>query len=156
QQAGLTYAEQQSTRYATLAHDGWGTVQNAQQWASQQRQSEASVTSAQQTLVATQRQLVVLEAQRDTAEANLAQAIAERDQARLNLSYATVVAAQPGRIVQLAASVGQYAQAGTALTMFVPDEIWVTANFKENQLDHMRPGEDVWLAIDAYPGRAVH
>jgi membrane fusion protein (multidrug efflux system) len=40
--------------------------------------------------------------------------------------------------------------------MFVPDEIWVTANFKENQLDQMRPGDPVTLAIDAYPERRIH
>jgi membrane fusion protein (multidrug efflux system) len=40
--------------------------------------------------------------------------------------------------------------------MFVPDEIWVTANFKEIQLDHMRPGDPATLAIDAYPERKIH
>ncbi len=40
--------------------------------------------------------------------------------------------------------------------MFVPDEIWVTANFKENQLDAMRPGQPVTLSIDAYPEREIH
>jgi membrane fusion protein, multidrug efflux system len=39
--------------------------------------------------------------------------------------------------------------------MFVPDQIWVAANFKEIQLDHMRPGESVTLEIDAYPERAL-
>jgi membrane fusion protein (multidrug efflux system) len=39
--------------------------------------------------------------------------------------------------------------------MFVPDQIWVTANFKEIQLDRMRPGEPVTLKIDAYPGRVI-
>jgi membrane fusion protein (multidrug efflux system) len=39
--------------------------------------------------------------------------------------------------------------------MFIPDEIWVTANFKETQLDAMRPGQAVTLAIDAYPERAI-
>ncbi len=112
--------------------------------------------AAQATLVATVRQLTALKAQRDTAEANLRQAMAQRDQAKLNLSYTTVVAAQPGRVVQLGAAVGQYAQAGTALTMFVPDDIWVAANFKENQLDRMRPGDAATLHIDAYPEHAVH
>jgi membrane fusion protein, multidrug efflux system len=46
-------------------------------------------------------------------------------------------------------------QPGTNLTMFVPDQIWVTANFKEIQLDRMRPGEPVTLKIDAYPGRVI-
>jgi membrane fusion protein (multidrug efflux system) len=95
-------------------------------------------------------------AQRKSAVANLAQAQAQRDQAQLNLSYTTVTAAQPGRVVNLSAAAGQFAQAGTDLTMFVPDEIWVTANFKENQLDHMRPGDPVTLTIDAYPERKIH
>jgi membrane fusion protein (multidrug efflux system) len=97
----------------------------------------------------------VVKAQRSSAEANLAQATAQRDQAKLNLSYATVTAAQPGRVVQLSGAVGQYAQPGTALAMFVPDDIWVTANFKETQLDHMRPGEKVSMHIDAYPDHAL-
>jgi membrane fusion protein (multidrug efflux system) len=155
QQANLTYAEQQSARYGTLAKDGWGTTQNAEQWASQQQQGEASLQAAKEAVVAGVRQLGVLEAQRSMAEANLAQAAAQRDQAQLNLSYTTVVAAQPGRVVQLGAAVGQYAQPGTALTMFVPDDIWVAANFKENQLDRMRPGQPVTLEIDAYPEHAV-
>ena len=40
--------------------------------------------------------------------------------------------------------------------MFVPDDIWVTANFKETQLDAMRPGQPVTLSIDAYPERSIH
>ena len=40
--------------------------------------------------------------------------------------------------------------------MFVPDDIWVAANFKETQLDAMRPGEPVTLHIDAYPERRIH
>jgi membrane fusion protein, multidrug efflux system len=75
--------------------------------------------------------------------------------AQLDLDHTTIGAAEPGRVVSLTAAVGQFAQAGTALTMFVPDEIWVTANFKETQLDAMRPGQAVTLAIDAYPERVI-
>jgi len=138
-----------------LARDGWGTVQNAQQWASQQRQSVASLKSAEQAAVATERQLAALKAQRASAEASLAQATAQRDQAKLNLSYTIITAAQPGRVVQLAAAAGQYAQPGTSLSMFVPDDLWVTANFKEIQLDRMRPGQPVTLGNDAYPERGI-
>ena len=154
-QAGLTFDQQQAARYQDLARTGAGTVQSAQQWLSQRLQQQASVKAAEATLVATVRQLAVLKAQRDSADANLQQAIAQRDQARLNLSYATVTAAQPGRIVQLSAAVGQYASVGTDLAMFVPDDIWVVANFKENQLDRIRPGQPVTLRIDAYPEHAV-
>jgi membrane fusion protein (multidrug efflux system) len=80
---------------------------------------------------------------------------AKVDAAQLNLSYTTVTAAQAGRVVSLSAAIGQFAQAGTTLTMFVPDEIWVAANFKETQLDAMRPGQPVTLTIDAYPDRTI-
>jgi membrane fusion protein, multidrug efflux system len=106
--------------------------------------------------VAATRQLAVLKAQRSSAEATLAKAKAQRAQAALNLSYTTVTAAQPGRVVQLSAGVGAFASAGTNLAMFVPDKIWVTANFKETQLDHMRPGQPATIHIDAYPDRTIH
>jgi membrane fusion protein (multidrug efflux system) len=75
--------------------------------------------------------------------------------AELNLSYTTVTAAQAGRVVSLTAAVGQFAAPGTTLTMLVPDEIWVTANFKETQLDATRSAEPVTLEIDAYPERHI-
>jgi membrane fusion protein, multidrug efflux system len=155
-QAALVFAEQQQARYDHLEQTGYGSVQNAQQYSSQLRQQQAAVASAQATVKLAERQMESLKAQRNSAVANLAQNQAVRDQAKLNLSYTTVTAAQPGRVVNLGAAVGQFAQPGTNLTMFVPDEIWVTANFKEIQLDHMRPGEPVTLEIDAYPGRDVH
>jgi len=154
-QAALVFAQQQAARYQELAQKGSGSVQNAQQYTSQLRQQEAALASAQATLKLAQRQIEALKAQRSSAVANLAQAQAQRDQAQLNLSYTTVTAAQPGRVVNLSAAVGQFAQPGTDLTMLVPDQIWVTANFKEIQLDRMRPGEPVTLAIDAYPEREI-
>jgi membrane fusion protein, multidrug efflux system len=155
-QAALVFAQQQATRYQDLAKTGSGTVQNAQQYTSQLRQQQAALQSAEANLQLAQRQLESLKAQRDSAVASLAQAKAQRDQAQLNLSYTTVTAAQSGRVVNLTAATGQFAQPGTNLTMFVPDDIWVTANFKETQLDHMRPGQPVTLEIDAYPERAIH
>jgi membrane fusion protein, multidrug efflux system len=154
-QAALVFAQQQAERYEHLEQTGYGTVQNAQQYTSQLHQQQAALQSAQATLRLAQRQIEALKAQHNSAVANLAQARAQRDQAKLNLSYTTVTAAQPGRVVNLSAAVGQFAQPGTSLTMFVPDDIWVTANFKESQLDHMRRGDPVTLEIDAYPERTI-
>jgi membrane fusion protein (multidrug efflux system) len=154
-QAALVFAQQQAARYQHLEQTGYGTVQNSEQYTSQLHQQQAALQSAQATLRLAERQIEALKAQHNSAVANLAQASAQRDQAKLNLSYTTVTAAQPGRVVNLGAAVGQFAQPGTNLTMFVPDEIWVTANFKEIQLDRMRPGEQVTLRIDAYPGRVI-
>jgi membrane fusion protein (multidrug efflux system) len=154
-QAGLVFAQQQAARYQHLEQTGYGTVQNSEQYTSQLHQQQDALMSAQATLNLAKRQVESLKAQRKSAAASLAQAEAQRDQAKLNLSYTMVTAAQPGRIVNLGAAVGQFAQPGTDLTMFVPDEIWVTANFKEIQLDRMRPGQQVTLKIDAYPGRTI-
>ncbi|HEY2757687.1 MAG TPA: HlyD family secretion protein [Pseudolabrys sp.] len=154
--AALVFAQQQAARYQHLEQTGFGTVQNSEQYTSQLHQQQAALQSTQATLNLARRQVEALKAQRKNAVASLAQAQAQRDQAQLNLSYTTVVAAQPGRVVNLSAAVGQFAQPGTNLTMFVPDEIWVTANFKEIQLDAMRPGEPVTLRIDAYPERTIH
>ncbi len=154
-EAGLVFAQQQAARYQDLAQRGAGTIQNEQQFDSQLRQQQATLASAQAALKVAQRQLESLKAQLSSAVANLAQAQAQRDQAQLNLSYTTVTAAQPGRVVNLGAAVGQFAAQGTALTMFVPDDIWITANYKETQLDTMRPGEPVTLKIDAYPERTI-
>jgi membrane fusion protein (multidrug efflux system) len=155
-QAALLFAQQQAARYQHLQQTGYGSVQNSEQYTSQLHQQQSSLLSAKATLNLAQRQVEALKAQRKSAVASLAQAQAQQDQARLNLSYTTVTAAQPGRIVNLSAAVGQFAQPGTNLTMFVPDQTWVTANFKEIQLKHMQPGEQVTLKIDAYPGRYLH
>jgi membrane fusion protein (multidrug efflux system) len=81
---------------------------------------------------------------------------AQVEQAELNLGYTTLRAVQPGRVVRLTGGIGAYAQAGQSLSMFVPDDIWVTANYKETQITDMRPGQPVDLVIDAYPGRTIH
>jgi membrane fusion protein, multidrug efflux system len=156
-QAALVFAQQQAKRYQELAATTIaGTVQDAQRYTSGLRQQQAAVESAQATLALAQRQIEALRAQRDSAVANLGLRKAQRDQAQLDLSHTIVTADQPGRVVQLSAAVGEFAQAGTNLSMFVPDDIWVWANFKETQLDYMRPGQPVTLEIDAYPERNIH
>jgi membrane fusion protein (multidrug efflux system) len=155
-QANLEFAQEEAARYQDLAKKGAGTTEQAQQYAAQLHQQQAALEQAQVSVTAAQRQIDALQAQRKSAVANLAQAKAQRDQAQLNLSYTTVTAAQAGQVANLTAAVGQFTPAGTALTMFVPDEIWVTANYKETQLDVMRPGQPVTLSIDAYSDRTIH
>ena len=155
-EAALAFAQQQASRYDDLAQRGAGTVQSAQQYSSALRQQQAAVKTAKAALTTAQRQVAALNAQRASADAALAQANAQVEQAKLNLSYTVVTAAQPGRVANLSAAVGQFASAGTSLSMFVPDEVWVVGNFKETQLDAMRPGQGVTITIDAYPERALH
>jgi membrane fusion protein, multidrug efflux system len=139
-----------------LVKQGWATAQQGTTDVQNLKAQQSAVDSAQAALKVAQRQIDTLRAQRTSQEASVAQAQAQLDQAKLNLSYTIVTADQPGRVVNLSGAVGQYAQAGTNLSMFVPDEIWVVANYKETQLDRMRPGQPVDLQIDAYPERDFH
>ena len=152
-QANSDLAQVTWGRDKPLVKQGWATAQQGSTDVQNLKAQQATVDSAQASLKVAQRQIDTLRAQRTSQEASLAQANAQLDQANLNLSYTTVTADQPGRVVNLSGAVGQYAQVGTNLTMFVPDEIWVVANYKETQLDRMRPGQPVDLEIDAYPER---
>jgi len=85
------------------------------------------------------------------AEAQITEAQSELDQAELNLSYTTMRAPQDGWITKRNVERGDYLQVGASVFSIVTPELWVTANFKETQLDRMRPGQPVAIAIDAYP-----
>jgi membrane fusion protein, multidrug efflux system len=152
-QAALTFARQQADRYQQLASKGSGTVEQAQQYVSNLQQSEAALAAAQANATATDKQIGVLQAQRDLAFGQLAQARATLEQAQANLTRTIITAPVAGRVTKLTGAKGGYAAVGQALMMFVPREVWVTANFKETQLKLMRPGQPVEIAIDAYPGR---
>jgi membrane fusion protein (multidrug efflux system) len=84
-------------------------------------------------------------------EAQVAFARAQLDQALLNLSWTKVTAPQDGWITKRNIEVGNYVQAGQSVLSIVTPDVWITANFKESQLDRMRPGQRVDIAIDAYP-----
>jgi membrane fusion protein (multidrug efflux system) len=152
-QAALAFARQQDERYQKLVHSGAGTVEQAQQYASGLLQAEATYAAAQANTVATQKQLPVLKAQRAQAEAQWEQARAAQEQAEANLARTVITAPVAGRVARLTAAKGNYAAVGQALIMFVPRQVWITANFKETQLRAIRPGQPVDIRIDAYPGR---
>jgi membrane fusion protein (multidrug efflux system) len=149
--AADAFAIQQAARYSDLAKRGAGSVQNEQQYNSQLSQQQAAVESAEAAEHVAERQLETLRAQLKSQQANVALAQAQRETAALNIGYTTIRASEPGRVANLTAAPGELAQPGTALTMFVPDDLWIVANFKETQLDHMRPGQPVAFTIDAYP-----
>ena len=155
-QSALTFAKQQNDRYVTLYKSGSGTQEQAQQYASNLRQQQASLDAAQANLIAAQKQIGVFNTQRGVAQAQLAQMQAAQDQAQVNLDRTIIKAPVEGRVTRLTAAKGGYAQVGQALLMFVPTEIWVTANFKETQLTNMRPGQPVDIEIDAFPDHRFH
>jgi membrane fusion protein (multidrug efflux system) len=153
--AQLQFSQQEADRALDLVQKGAGTVQRRQQTKSDLEAQQANTSRAKTAVVAAELQIKVLADQEKGAKASLQKAQAELDQARLNLQYTDVVAAQPGHVVKLSGAKGTFVTAGQSLMMFVPDEVWITANYKETQLRDMRPGQPVEVRIDAYPDRKL-
>ncbi len=85
------------------------------------------------------------------------QAQANVNQARLNLGYTNIVAPVSGIVSRKVAEPGMHVTPGQEIMAIVPlDDVWVTANFKETQLAHMRPGDHVRMTVDAYPGVVLY
>ena len=92
------------------------------------------------------------EAQVHQLEAQVALAQAQLDQAELNLAWTKVRAPQDGWVTKRNVDKGNYVQVGQSVMALVTPDVWVTANFKEDQLDRMRPGQRVDIGVDAFPG----
>lgn len=154
-QAQLQFSQEEFARAQDLVEKGAGTVQRQQQTRSDLQAQQANTERAKTAVASAQLGIKTLQAQLEGAKAQLEQSQAQLDQAKLNLQYTSVVAAQSGRVVKLSGAKGTFVTAGQSLMMFVPDEVWIVANYKETQLRDMRPGQPVEVRIDAYPDRKL-
>jgi len=105
-------------------------------------------------------QVAAQSARAKQAQAQVAQAQAQLDQAKLNLSYAKIYAPEDGIITQKSVEINQNVSVGQNLMTLVSlKDLWVTGNFKETQLKHMRAGETAKIHVDAtgkdYKGRVT-
>jgi membrane fusion protein (multidrug efflux system) len=122
-------------------------------------EAEAKVAGANGVLAAastSEQQIATAEAKARFAEARVTEAQAQVDAAALDLSYTRITAPSDGRVTRKSVQEGQYVQVGQTVMAVVPQNFWVTANFKETQLAHMRVGQPVEISVDAFPGRTFH
>jgi membrane fusion protein (multidrug efflux system) len=131
-------------------------VARAAEEAARQRvaQRRAQLTTAETRLTETQanapRQLISREAGVQVRRANLELARAQLRQAELNLSYAKIAAPAAGVLGKKAVNVGDRVQPGQQLfALTQTGDLWVTANFRETQIERMRPGQAVEIHVDA-------
>jgi multidrug resistance efflux pump len=121
--AALVFAQQQAERYQKLAKDGWGTVQNAQQ-------------------------VETLKAQRLSAEAGLAQAKAQLNQAQVNLERTRILAPVDGYVTNLLAQLGDYVNVGVnTISLVDADSFWVDGYFEETNLGPIRVGDPAQIKL---------
>jgi membrane fusion protein, multidrug efflux system len=136
-------AGRDADRYRTL-------TQTAPQAVSQQNVDQA-VTTAQNTaaqVAASQAKIAS-----DQAQIQVDKALVQG--AQLNVGYTHIVSPIDGHVAQRSVADGNYVTPGQELMALVPLEIWVTANFKETQLDLMRVGQPVTVRVDACPGARI-
>jgi membrane fusion protein (multidrug efflux system) len=99
-------------------------------------------------------QVAATRARAQSSAARVKQAQAAVGRAELDLEHATVKAPVKGVVSRKSAEPGQVVQPGQPLMTVIPlDQVWITANFKETQLEGMRVGQRVSIDVDAYGGR---
>ena len=118
------------------------------------RQAEGKVLQTKADLRTAQtapQQVSLKRAQANAADAQVDQRRALLAQAQLNFSYTIIRSPVTGIIGKKSVEVGQNVSVGQEMVEVAPlDDVWVTANFKETQLEHMRPGQPVKIKVDAY------
>jgi len=162
--AGLTASDAEVARarfdvvrYRELASDQFASAQRFQQADADHKKALAATDRARAAVAAAQRQLDVIDTQKQQAQAALAQALAERDLAQLNLDFTELRAPIDGTVGNRSARVGAFATVGAQLLSVVPTRgLWVDANFKESQLAGMRPGAPATIEADMLPGEIFH
>lgn len=154
--AAQTLAAQQFRRSQSLL--GTQAVSQAQfdERAAEKAKADASVISAQAAIQAQRRRLDVLAAQRDAAQAGLLQAEAARSLAQIDLDNTAVRAAVGGVVGNRQVRVGRFVSPGMSLLDIVPiNDVWIVANVKETQLEHIRVGQPVRIEVDGFPEAEV-
>jgi membrane fusion protein (multidrug efflux system) len=147
-------------RYANLIKDHSITQQQYEQAlaAKQTAERQLQVLVEQRKQAASQTEAIASQSnatsqQSAVAGSTIKQRQVDVDDAKLNLSYTVVTAAEDGLISKVNIQPGQFATAGQSyFSIVLNDEIWVVANFKETQLEKMRIGQSVTVTADAYPG----
>jgi membrane fusion protein, multidrug efflux system len=152
--AHATFAAQDAVRYRDLAATTFGTRQNAERAWSADEEARAATKAAEAGLAAARQQLTVLDADIAQARGSVAQAKADLETARLNLGYTEICSPIDGYVGNRAAQVGAYVANGAYLLSVIPARgLWVDANFKEDQLADMRPGQPATVVADVLPGK---
>jgi membrane fusion protein (multidrug efflux system) len=152
--ADATKAARDLQRYQSLAAIDRAAVASTQLDAARAdaQKSEGQALSLHRQAQAARDNVGVASQQVKVARAQYAAKQAAAAQASVTISDLRLTAMVAGQVVERSVNVGSYVAPGTQLLAIVPDQIWVTANFKETQLALMRPGQHADIIVDAYPG----
>jgi len=150
--AQLDKVSKDYARYANLVQDGSITKQQFDQAKADLETAQANYNAAQDQYRAAVEQEGATKNQLSVTNTGVTQKQADVDYAKLQLSYTNILAPASGMVSKKNVQLGQLVQAGQTLFNIVNDKsIYITANFKETQLDNIRPNQKVDIEVDAYP-----
>lgn len=144
-QSNIDTAKKDLDRYKNLFEQGAVSKQTLDQAQAKYDSAQANLTNAEEALLS--------QGGNKVADADLKEIKALRDKAKLNLGYTNIYAPQTGTVSSRRVEKGMYVNVGTPLFVIVPENVWIVANYKENQLRHMKPGQEVDIKIDTYPNK---
>ena len=152
----VEFAQHELLRYQHLAGQGAGTLQSFQQAKSRLQAAKALEAEHRAAVDAVSLQRDVLQAQRNAALAEVMHAQAVQQRAGLDLSYTTLVAPFDGIVGRRSVRTGAYVKPGDNLMAVVPvARAYIVANFQENQLTHVLPGQAASISVDTFPGSTL-
>ena len=154
-EAEIVRTRDDQVRFSRLLKDSAVSVQESQKTDADYKEAMAVGEKSRAGLAAAQRQLEVIDTQKQQVQAALEQAIAERDLARLNVGYTELRAPIDGIVGNRSAQLGAYAATGSQLISLVPARgLWIDANFKESQLGRIHSGSPAIVKVDLMSGKA--
>jgi len=151
------FADQQVDRYRPLAASGADTTERLDQLVGNRDQARATQKANAAALESEIRQVATLKAAAEQARAQLRAAEASVRQTQIDLGHTLIRSSIAGRVGDRTVRLGQYVQPGTRMMSIVPvQSLYLSANFKENQIGRMRPGQPATIAVDALPDADIH
>ncbi|HEY2535296.1 MAG TPA: HlyD family secretion protein [Xanthobacteraceae bacterium] len=154
--AEATKTQLELARQQALAGQKFASQQTLEQAQAGRDQAVAAVASAQAAIDGAKANLGVLKAQQQEAARTLDELKTALAKAERDLSFTVIRAPVDGVFGNRAVQAGDYVQTGQRIASIVPlDDVYVEANFKETQLDRLRPGQPVSISVDALPEDAI-
>lgn len=152
----LNLANKDYERYANLVKDGSITQQAFDQAKASKESAQAAYQAATDQYNAAVKQVGTTQSQLAVSSNVISQRQSDIDFAKLQLSYTDIKAPATGIVSKKNVQKGQLVQAGQSLFSIVNDgSIYVTANFKETQLEKIKEGSKVEIEVDAYPDQKI-
>ena len=143
----LSLAQQQ--RYQQLGDSGAASKSEQDKAFADTQNNLALLQQAQANVLVAKEALKTAKVAETGLKAQVTNATAQLDQAKTTKNYSSIIAPMDGQLGEVNPRVGQYVAAGTQLLYLIPQQTWVTANFKETQIANMKIGQKAWFTVDA-------